>query len=284
VYLLFEKGYGGVAVEADENMRSVLEDNLSVVNSSLRVFASIETVTPRGVRDLLQRYEIQKDFDALKIDIDSFDLAVLREVFRAGYLPKVIMMELNNDFPPPFQFYEDYDPRFSSSWHECNGHLGHYGASADSIYKEFSTNGYSLVGIESWAYNEEHNMWFVRNDLLNRTSSEPLVSWKGMARMYWAQMGVGRECAFVQPCPLQSIRALVRDLHGNPHWPPSKMSYYLAQLHESSVASSVLAHWKTATAELSEKSFARCWNGSTISSPFISDVSFPFWSKSRSSM
>ena len=35
----------------------------------------------------------------------------------------------------------------------------------------------------------EHNMWFVRNDLLGRSAADPLVSWRGMVRLYWAQFG-----------------------------------------------------------------------------------------------
>lgn len=48
--------------------------------------------------------------DFFKMDIDSFDCHVLEEVMKAGYRPKVLMMECENGFPPPLRFAVKYSP------------------------------------------------------------------------------------------------------------------------------------------------------------------------------
>ena len=75
---------------------------------------------------------------------------------------------------------------------------------------------------------------------------------------------LGRKCLHVDPCPLETALQLVRDLRGDPAWPAAKMSLFLAQLHEPSIASGVSAYWKSATLELSERTRVRCKISSAI--------------------
>ena len=105
VFPLFEDGYAGIAVEADPSLYDALSANLASVNKSNAVFIVIEKVQPPTLKALLERYKAPSDFDCLKIDIDSIDLPVLESILQSGYVPKVLMLEVNPDIPPPFQFH-----------------------------------------------------------------------------------------------------------------------------------------------------------------------------------
>ena len=237
VYPLFKEGYGGLAIEADAAFQDRLASNLAAVNGSNAIFVVMEAAQPPSINALFQKFRVPFDFDCLKIDIDSIDLPILQSILLSGYSPKLIMIEMNPDIPPPFQIYLEFDPQCV-----CDEAKGAYGASADAIYREASLRGYSLIAFESFDKDSprprtEHNMWFVRNDLLGRNADNPLVSWRGMVRMYWAQMA-RLDCIHVgvltptaqDMCPNHQIREVFVELGGqNASWPFARMSSYVAQ-------------------------------------------------------
>lgn len=185
VYPLFQQAkYGGIVVEPGESYRESLADNLRVANHSEMVFAVMEAATPLTMPNMLKRFSAPMEFDALKIDIDSYDLPLLRSILDAGYGPKVIMVEVNLDVPPPFKFYVDYSSGFIFGDPQIF-QFGVYGASAVALYQELAVERmYSFVAFD---FNDaEHNMWFVRKDFM---SEEAGMSWKGMFRSFWADRG-----------------------------------------------------------------------------------------------
>ena len=141
---LFMEGYAGLAIEADPQWQDTLHNNLAAVNSSAAIHTVMERVQPHSVISLLEKFSTPVDFDCLKIDIDSIDLAILQSVLRSGFSPKVVMIEINPDIPPPFQLNLEFHPQC-----ECNWKHGAYGASADAIFRVASGHGYSLVAFEA---------------------------------------------------------------------------------------------------------------------------------------
>ncbi|CAE7403808.1 unnamed protein product [Symbiodinium sp. CCMP2456] len=237
VYPLFADGYRGLAIEADPQWYENLTANLAEVNSSKAVFIVKEKAQPYTMKEVLDRFQTPLDFDCLKIDIDSIDLPILQSILQTGFSPKMFMIEVNYDFPPPFQFALEFDLDCKAKFSE-----GTFGASPDAIFREASLRGYSLVAFEAmdleseFVYNE-HNMWFVRNDLLGRSADDPAVTWRGMVRMYWAQFAM-LPCLHVGfylstgkwMCPKSQIREIFSELGGNhTSWPLAKMSHYLSQ-------------------------------------------------------
>lgn len=227
VYPLFHnESYDGLVVEAREEMREALLANMAMLNTSGRLHVAIERLVPHRVGPLLAEHAVPREFDALKVDIDSIDLAILRAVLDSAFRPKVIAIEINPDIPPPIQWQLEYKEGLIAG----NMARGAYGASPDAVYRLLSTlHDYSLVAIELQGEHDrrlrppvsafsEHNMWFVRTSLLAVEPSAPSLSWWGMVRLYWGQVEATYwfknrhwPCLHFHgniPCPL----ALLRDM------------------------------------------------------------------------
>jgi hypothetical protein len=110
-------------------------------------------VTPENIVSLLQAYEIPRDFDVLNLDIDSYDLFIVKEMLVHGLRPKLISMEINEKLPPPLYFTVLYDR--SHYWQ----HDHFFGCSLVAAAQTVRPFGYVLASLE---YN---NAMFVRSDL-----------------------------------------------------------------------------------------------------------------------
>ena len=75
---------------------------MNSVNQSHKVFIAEEYVSSLSISQKLAADKAPKYFDVLKIDIDAFDFAILKSIFHAEYRPKLVMMEIKPDIPPPF--------------------------------------------------------------------------------------------------------------------------------------------------------------------------------------
>ena len=120
-------------------------------NDSHRVNLAKTKVTPLNVGALFEGFNIPKEFDYLNIDIDSYDLSILRVLIDTGFRPKIISMEVNEKFPPNIYFEVLY-----SSEHTWSGdHF--FGCSLTAAYESLANRGYK---IHSLGYN---NAIFVDN-------------------------------------------------------------------------------------------------------------------------
>lgn len=202
VYPLFKAGYGGLVIEPDfKRQREALPRNLGTVNSSGLVRIQWGFASTSSIGRDLSAAAIPKDLDALKVDIDSFDLPVLQAILQADFRPKVLMVEINSDVPPPIKWTLQPPP--------ANGHFmrrgrnlygGYFGTSADAVFQALAAfdNSYSLVAFElgdscegktaSCCIACEHNMWFVRSDMLGLPRGTALTGWTHMVQMYWYQL------------------------------------------------------------------------------------------------
>lgn len=99
-------------------------------------------VTPLNVANLFEGMEVPKKFALLNIDIDSYDLSVLRALITSGFRPTVISMEINESIPPDVYFEIEYHN--NHTWE--GNHF--FGCSLAAAYESLTVYGYKLIRVE----------------------------------------------------------------------------------------------------------------------------------------
>lgn len=100
--------FAGLALEASESYKKELLKNMPP-----KVNSEFGYVTPENVQAIFERNGVPKNLGVLKIDIDSYDCAVARQIMTLGYRPKFLWMEVNPMVPPPFKFEWIFDDNAS---------------------------------------------------------------------------------------------------------------------------------------------------------------------------
>lgn len=97
-YALLEKNWKGVYIEADQTRFKELVRNTESQKENLELINAY--VKPQGVHSLdniLFETNINKQFDLLSIDIDSFDWQIWQSL--KNFTPKVVVIEINSAIP-----------------------------------------------------------------------------------------------------------------------------------------------------------------------------------------
>lgn len=105
---LKDNEYSGLAIEGDSKAFNVLCKNLN----NHKVSKHLGFVTPENVLNIFETYKVPTNPDVLKIDIDGYDLSVIRKIL-TQYKPKIILCEINEKIPPPIHFEVKYHPEYS---------------------------------------------------------------------------------------------------------------------------------------------------------------------------
>jgi hypothetical protein len=113
-----------------------------VYNDSQKINLAKAKVTPKNVVALFEGFDIPRNFEYLNIDIDSYDLSILRELIDSGYRPKIISMEVNEKFPPNIYFEVLYSP--DHAWK--GDHF--FGCSLSAAHESLGPRGYRLQNLE----------------------------------------------------------------------------------------------------------------------------------------
>lgn len=102
LYPLFMKGFRGLLIEGDPKHEQIL---LKRFPPSKGHKVSIDFVFPDNIIALLDHAEFPKDLAVFKMDIDSWDCAVIQTMMENSlYRPLLLVMEVNSRFPPPHMF------------------------------------------------------------------------------------------------------------------------------------------------------------------------------------
>jgi hypothetical protein len=143
----------------------LIEPNLIQLESAKRLYKSNQKfafssafLTPENVYDVISNYGFEESL-YVKIDIDSYDLEIMRSMIRQGLKPKVVSIEINELFPPPIRFEVLYSETLDLF------HAPFYGCSLQSVFDFASSNGYSL---HSLAFN---NAFFVLEECVDKRSN-----------------------------------------------------------------------------------------------------------------
>jgi hypothetical protein len=97
-------------------------------------------ITPLNVLDVFESYKVPYNIDILKIDIDGYDLEILR-VILSKYKPMIIIAEINEKIPPPICFEVKYKEDYSWDNSHC------FGFSIQSGAKVMNNNNYKIISI-----------------------------------------------------------------------------------------------------------------------------------------
>lgn len=146
----FKRGWAGLAVEMDPKKFSKLSYIYSdFTNAKL----ARSRVTPYTIESLLKSFEVPKNFEILNLDIDSFDLYVVKSLLQCGYAPQIITMEINEKIPSGIFFTVNYDENFS--WQRDH----FYGCSIDAAAEVIKPFDYILAAL---IYN---NAFFIKKEI-----------------------------------------------------------------------------------------------------------------------
>jgi len=166
---LFQKGWDGLAVELDGNKFSSLS---FVLHEFQKASLARVRVTPFNVADLFSCFGVSKKFGFLNLDIDSYDLDVMRSILSSGYRPNIVSMEINEKIPSSLYFEVPYSDEFEWEFGDF------YGCSLGAAYEVMSGAGYIL---ESLQFN---NAFFIDGSLATPRIAQLNVQ-DAYARGYW---------------------------------------------------------------------------------------------------
>ncbi len=154
--ILCDTAYTGVAIECNPNNRELLEK--AIKNPKVNVH--IGYATPDSIVSIFQKYNVPREPDMVKIDIDGYDLQVLRSVLSA-YKPAVIYAEINEKIPPPIEFEILYNPSYAWDGSHC------FGCSIAAADKVMTANNYAIVCIDGG-----NNILCIRKDYLSSNARD----------------------------------------------------------------------------------------------------------------
>ena len=129
--------FSGLSVELDDKKFKKMQ---YIYKNFQNAHLSKTKVTPLNILDLLNEFDVPQNFDILNLDIDSYDLFVIKKLLES-YRPKIISMEINEKIPPPIYFTVTYDEN-----HFWKGdHF--FGCSLQAAYEELSKFDYNLYTV-----------------------------------------------------------------------------------------------------------------------------------------
>jgi hypothetical protein len=173
---LFSDGWGGLAIEPDITSFRKLELAYPQANiQKENVF-----LTPHNVASVIRKARLRAEnstsrhtcahrsdpstFDILKIDIDSIDCPVLLAVVESGFRPKLVLIEVNAEVPPPIRFSLLYEPDASVRGHWDmleDRYTGRddafFGCSLSMASGIMTKYGYTLLQLDGWDATYIHN-------------------------------------------------------------------------------------------------------------------------------
>ena len=128
------KNFSGLSVELDGRKFKKMK---FIYKNYKNAYLSNSRVTPENVISLLKEFDVPLNFDLLNLDIDSYDLFVVKRLLDS-FQPKIISMEINEKIPPPIYFTVTYDEK-----HFWEGdHF--FGCSLQAAYQELCKFNYEL--------------------------------------------------------------------------------------------------------------------------------------------
>ena len=126
--------FSGLSIELDDKKFKKMK---FIYKNFKNTQLSNSKVTPENVVNLLKEFKVPQNFDVLNLDIDSYDLFVIKKLL-TSYQPKIVSMEINEKIPPPIYFTVTYDKN-----HFWKGdHF--FGCSIQAAYDELRKFDYEL--------------------------------------------------------------------------------------------------------------------------------------------
>lgn len=115
---LINEEFAGLAIEYKEESAKKLDETIKKTNKNIKVIC--DKVTPINICEIFEKNGVPESPDLLKIDIDGYDLSVIREILKK-YNPKIIIAEINEKIPPPIYFEVKYSDSYEWDYSHCFG-------------------------------------------------------------------------------------------------------------------------------------------------------------------
>lgn len=130
-------------------------------------FLHREIVTPENIGSLLRKYSVPRGLDVLSVDTNVYDYYLLESIFKEGYRPRLVVVEVNSKISPAHSKTLMYTPIAQDGW-DGGDYFGMSVAAAHALGRAW---GYSMLYCE-WS---GINCFLVRNDLLGVSLSDALT-------------------------------------------------------------------------------------------------------------
>jgi len=177
-----------------------------------------EFITPSNVASLFAKYSVPKNFGLLSVDIDSYDFWITQKILEAGYMPDIIVTEVNSQVsvglftvPPPNVT--------GLAW--LTPGQRNFGASPEAFAALGGKFGYKMVYCESRGV----NCFMMKSSLIKAADQSCIPSTLRRPPCYFKPIGYAAHCSAVcwprNPNPsvgfyeldanLQTIRTGIQD-------------------------------------------------------------------------
>lgn len=130
-----DKNLTGLCIEGD-TMKAYQSTN--VIASTFTIINGY--ITPDNAIEIFTQMNVPISPDILKIDIDGYDLSLIRTIL-TKYKPKIIIAEINEKIPPPVEFEVLYNVNYK--WDASH----FYGFSIASGERVMTKYGLKILGI-----------------------------------------------------------------------------------------------------------------------------------------
>lgn len=139
--------YTGLLIDSDaEKIQRMITSQIGNQYTKLAL-----KITPENVVNVLNHYQIPRNFLCLNLDIDGYDLSVLINLLKV-FQPQIIQTEINEKIPYPIKFSIKWNPKYQ--WKE--NHM--YGYSLACLKDVMLRFGYSIYSLNM------NNVILVRDD------------------------------------------------------------------------------------------------------------------------
>jgi len=127
--------YKGLCIEGNSKHIDSLRNNIS---NTFDIYNGY--ITPDNILQIFSKFNVPTSIDLLKIDINGYDLEVIRKILSV-YRPKLLIAEINEKIPPPILFEVKYKETYEWDYSHC------FGFSLTSGYKVMNENQYNILAI-----------------------------------------------------------------------------------------------------------------------------------------
>ena len=148
----------GLCIEGRTHLYDSLKNNIN--NSNVDIH--IAFVYPHTINNIFKKYNVPKEPDILKIDIDGYDLDIIRSILQE-YKPKILIAEINEKIPPPIYF----EVKYYDSYEYDTSHF--FGFSIQAGKDVLESYGYKIVSLI-----EGNNIICLHEDYFKLTNIEDI--------------------------------------------------------------------------------------------------------------
>jgi hypothetical protein len=140
-WLAFGKNFSGLMIEGDDYLHKTSMDIKPWYTDYHNIFVTAENISA------LEEMAVYKNPDLFSLDIDGNDYYIMQSVLKAGFKPKIIVVEYNSCYGPDLKLTIKYQKDFV--FYKAHESCLYYGVSI-SLWKQLLASfGYKFITVDS---------------------------------------------------------------------------------------------------------------------------------------